>query len=226
MNRVFVISLCLLVGLANAEATETLVTFDTIQHDETLTDDLLSLGLVFEPISWFGTASNPQSPLAIPTVKHADHADVNLPASFGNILSPTPPSTQFQSQGEFRLRFVQPGDSAVARTVISVAADFIDVEWYDTRMEAYDINGTLIDAVDIPIGADLGVYRGEIIGTAIASVIFRLGSLDQTPGATDGVVLDNLSFVVPEPTSLSLLVIGGLALIKRKKKFSAKTRET
>lgn len=209
----------LVLTLVSAASAATVVTFDTLQHDTILTDDLLSLGLVFEPISWFGTASTSSNPLAVPTVKQTGHADLGIPASlgFGNVLSPTPPDTQFLSQGEFRVRFVQPGNSSVVRPVVSVGADFIDVEWFDTRMEAYDINDLLIDAVDVPSGSDLSVYYAEVSGSGIASVVFRLGSLDQTSGATDGVVLDNLSFVIPEPGTLSLLALGGLALIRRRK---------
>lgn len=191
------------------------INFDLLPHDEVLTDDFVQYGVLFEPISWFGTTTTSESPLSAPTAKYADHPDVGLPASFGNILSPAPPSTPFMNQGEFRIRFVYPVNLTVARPVVSVEADFIDVEWFDTRMEAYDIYDVLIDAVDIPIGSDLGVQHHAVHGSGIASVIIRLGSLDQTSGATDGVVIDNLEFTIPEPASVILIVLSGFAALRR-----------
>lgn len=94
-----------------------------------------------------------------------------------------------------------------------VSIDFVPNNGYDPGiLRAFNSSGDLIETVNTPGTSGAGSVETAMITRLTPDIAYVIAS---APSGTD-VHLDRLAFV-PEPTTLSLLGLGGLALIRRRR---------
>jgi hypothetical protein len=191
----------LLAAVAYGGSTTT-VNFDTFPVGTILANQLMSVGIVFEPISHLGDPDESQLP-SVQNGQTMQNVYGDGREYLGHVLIPAPsigviPGEVWVS-GIFRLRFVDP-ISGSPRGVQSVSASFIDLEasaeGWGTLITAFDAEGNPLHQIQPSRGGDGHSRRFGISteGNAIYSVELSLGNY--IPEHHDDVWIDDLEVVV------------------------------
>ncbi len=111
-----------------------------------------------------------------------------------------------------------PGFNIVAQfdmPVYGVSADVTSAVGMTITMVAKDSNGQIIDSVV----SDLVPAVKEFVGPIELQSQTPIASVEWWPSAQNAAVMvDNIYLTIPEPATLSVLALGGFALIRRRRK--------
>ena len=120
------------------------------------------------------------------------------------------------SQG-FNPSATNPITATFSGTTSFVTLRGIDVGTQGFRLKAYNSSNTLIDnQVVFGTGNGVGQFFDLTVNGSIAKIEFMQ---DNAGTGSDGVFFENMQFgAVPEPSSMIVLALGGLALLRRRKK--------
>ena len=102
------------------------------------------------------------------------------------------------------------------RSVMSFGLYFVDSDYTSATEQIIlkDSHGNTLDVFPIPPSpANTSAFRGYLSDTPIAEVLI----IEDDDG--EAVLLDNVMYTVPEPATLGLLALGGLALLRRKRGY-------
>jgi hypothetical protein len=105
-----------------------------------------------------------------------------------------------------------------SQLVMSVSIDAIGNNSQDYgRLEAYDSTDVLLDDYETSL-LTVGDVESMTVSTASPSISYILAA-GKDPGVEPHhtILLDNLSYVVPEPATIALLGLGSLALLRRRR---------
>ena len=112
--------------------------------------------------------------------------------------------------------FYEPISMDFAQPIIYCEILALDVGDNGLILEAFNSQSQLVDSMTV-VNPGLGV--GEIDPMWVAgSDIVLVTARQVTPGVSgDGYVMDDLTYTIPEPLTMSLLALGGLAVVRRRR---------
>lgn len=169
------------------------IDFDALPAGTSVSTQFAASGILFAPQPPF--TLNPEISLFVGSGIH--------PVSGLNHLSFPAASPLGGGNGVMLVTFVGP-DGVTLRSASRIGAVFVDAEQVGgAALAAFGPTGGLpIESVTLPPSTNGAIQVGSTsAGTfGIASAVITLGNSPASPGPDDAVVLDNLTFEVPEPT--------------------------
>ena len=156
-----------------------------------------SLGIDFNPFN----SGNPKTATA----------SLFMPAAVSepNLLRTVPGDTGY-SGGGFEVVFDNPA--------VGIGMFFGDIQSYGltgvTTLELFDASGTSIHVEDVTTVLGDSTAQWKFLGLTSTQPFARA---QVSIGGEDFVIFDNLRFAVPEPSSLCLLVLGSIVMMRRRR---------